>query len=171
MTRRIAKLAAVLLLLVACAAAGLWVRQQGVGLVRISGTSMNNTLMDGDVALVTRFDFHDGRTPVLEDVVECRFPGRADTYVKRVMGLPGQTVVLKGGRLTIDGFPVSEPYVSSVPEDYEISLAGGEYLLLGDNRADSYDSRMPDVGPVGADAFLGRVRFIVWPLDRLGPVE
>ena len=171
MTRKVIRAAAVLLLLAVFAVAGLWVRDRGFKLIRISGTSMNNTLMSGDVALVTRWDSRDGRAPELYDVVECRFPGRGDTYVKRVMGLPGNAVALRGGKLTIDDFPVSEPYVSSVSEDFEVTLGEGEYLLLGDNRADSYDSRMPDVGPVGGAAFLGKVRFIVWPLRRLGPVE
>ena len=159
------------LVLALCAAAGLLIRQYGFGLVRISGTSMNDTLMDGDIAFVTRFDYRDGKTPALGDVVECRFPGRSDTYIKRVMGLPGQRIKLSKYGLSIDGFPVSEPYVSSAAEDYEIALGSDEYLLLGDNRARSYDSRMPDMGPVGASAFLGRARFILWPPGRIGTVE
>ncbi len=55
------------------------------------GLPMSDTLRDGDVALVTRFDYLGGRTPDFGDVVACRFPGRADTYLKRVAGLPGET--------------------------------------------------------------------------------
>ena len=168
--RRALKVVAVALLLAACAAAGLVIHERVLSLIRISGTSMNNTLKSGDVALITRYDYRDGRPPELGDVVECRFPGREDTYVKRVMGLPGQRVALHSGLLTIDGFPMTEPYVSSEAEDFEVTLGEGQYLLLGDNRAASYDSRMSDMGPVGEDAFLGKVRFIVWPLNRLGRV-
>ena len=159
------------LALVLAAGLGLSLRQWGFGLTRVAGTSMSDTLRDGDVALVTRFDYLGGRTPDFGDVVACRFPGRTDTYLKRVAGLPGETVTIAGGTLYRDGARVSEPYVSSFPEDYAVALGEGEYLLLGDNRADSYDSRMPDMGPVGAEAFLGRARLILWPLSRFGIIK
>ena len=139
--------------------------------VRVAGTSMQDTLMASDVALITRFDYRAGHTPGRGDVVQCVFPGRGDTYIKRVIGLPGETIRFSGGLLTVNGQPVSEPYVSTVTEDYEISLGDGEYLVLGDNRTDSYDSRMADMGPLGAEAFLGRVRWILWPPGRVGPVN
>ena len=157
--------------LLLCAALGLAVRLWGVGLVRITGASMNNTLISGDIVLVTRFDYRGDRRPAFGDVVECRFPGREDTYVKRVMGLPGDDIAFSQGFLTRNGEGVTEPYVSSVTDDYAVSLAEDQYLLLGDNRKESYDSRMPDMGPVGAEAFSGRVRAIVWPLDRIGGVN
>ena len=157
--------------LVACALLGLAVRLWGVGLVRVTGVSMSGTLRNGDIVLVTRFDYRDGRTPAFGEVVECRFPGRGDDYIKRVVGLPGDKVAFSRGLLTINGSPVSEPYVSSETDDYEIDLAADQYLLLGDNRAESYDSRMPDMGPVDAGAFSGRVRLILWPMDRIGPVK
>lgn len=160
-----------LLALAVAAALGIALRLWGVGLVRISGASMNNTLKSGDVVLVTRFDYRSGRTPDFGDVVECRFPGREDTYIKRVAGLPGDSVAFSRGFMTRNGEAVSEPYVSSVTDDYEITLADDQYLLLGDNRAESYDSRMPDMGAVGADAFSGRARWIVWPPDRIGGVN
>lgn len=157
--------------LAAVAALGFAVRLWGVGLVRVSGTSMNNTLTSGDVVLVTRFDYRNGRAPARGDVVECRFPGRGDTYIKRVVGLPGESVAFSRGLLTIDGAAMTEPYVSSDTDDYSVDLGDEQYLLLGDNRAESYDSRMPDMGAVGADAFSGRVRYVVWPLDRIGAVD
>lgn len=171
MRRGVLKALGVLLLFAVFAAAGLCARTWGFGLTRISGASMTNTLRDGDIVLVTRFDYLGGRTPRFGDVVECRFPNREDTYVKRVAGLPGDEIALSGGSLYQNGLRMSEPYVSSLAEDYRVALDDDAFLLLGDNRAESYDSRMPDMGPVGASAFLGRVRFVVWPLDRLGKVR
>ena len=157
--------------LAAALALGLCLRQWVVGTVRVAGTSMRDTLCAGDVALVTRFDYRAGRSPNRGDVVECMFPGRGDTYIKRVVGLPGETIRFEGGALTVDGQPVAEPYVSTPTDDYAIRLGDGEYLVLGDNRADSYDGRMADMGLVGADAFLGRVRCVIWPPRRIGSVQ
>ena len=133
-------------------------------LVRIQGSSMEDTLCSGEIALVTSFDYRFGAKPARGDVVECRFPGRVDTYVKRVIGLPGETVEIRDGRTYIDGAAVSEPYVFSIAEDYSVSLGENEYLVLGDNRCESYDSRAADMGPIGKEDILGRVRLCVWPL-------
>ena len=160
-----------ILLVAAVAALGFGLRRWGACTVRVAGTSMQDTLRASDVALVTRFDYRRGRGPSRGDVVQCVFPGRSDTYIKRVVGLPGETIRFSGGALTVDGQPVEEPYVSTPTEDYELRLGRGEYLVLGDNRAESYDSRMADMGPVGANAFLGRVRCILWPPERIGPVQ
>lgn len=133
-------------------------------LVRIQGSSMEDTLCSGEIALVTSFDYRFGAKPARGDVVECRFPGRVDTYVKRVIGLPGETVELREGKTYIDGAAVSEPYVFSIAEDYSISMGENAYLVLGDNRCESYDSRAADMGPIGKEDILGRVRLCVWPL-------
>ena len=133
-------------------------------LVRIAGSSMEDTLCSGEIALVTSFDYRFGAKPARGGVVECRFPGRVDTYVKRVIGLPGETVELRVGKTYIDGAAVSEPYVFSIAEDYSISLGENAYLVLGDNRCESYDSRAADMGPIGKEDILGRVRLCVWPL-------
>ena len=167
-----ARRAAMAALAVAAAIAlGLCLRHWVAGTTRVAGTSMRDTLQSGDIVLVTRFDYRSGRTPGRGDVVELRFPGREDAYIKRVVGLPGETVDFFGGALTVNGAPVAEPYISSMTDDYAVALGEDEFLALGDNRAESYDGRMADMGPVGADAFLGRVRWILWPLNRFGPVQ
>ena len=149
-------------------AAGMCLRRWCVSAVRIAGTSMNDTLSDGDVVLVTRFDFLLGGKPQRGDIVECVFPDREDTYIKRVVGLPGERLVFSNGLLTVDGRPVSEPYVSSFTEDFSVELGMDEYFVLGDNRMESYDSRAADMGAIDAEAFLGRVRLVVWPLSHFG---
>lgn len=158
-------------LVAAVLALGLCLRRWVVGTVRVAGVSMQQTLMADDVALITRFDYRADRRPQRGDVVQCTFPGRSDTYIKRVIGLPGEAIRFSEGALTVDGVPVEEPYVSTLTGNYQIRLGEGEYLVLGDNRAESYDSRMPDMGPVRADAFLGRVRCVIWPPGRMGTVQ
>ena len=135
--------------------------------VHIAGTSMGSTLRSGDIALVTRFE----RNPSRGDVMECTFTGRSGSYVKRVIGLPGDTVEFIGGALVLNGRPLSEPYVTSETDDMRITLGPNEYFVLGDNRAESYDSRAEDMGCIRRDQFLGRARWILWPLNRFGPVE
>lgn len=135
--------------------------------VRISGTSMVDTLRNGDLALVTRFDYRMGGSPQRGDIVECTFPGRSGTYIKRVIGLPGERVEILAGQTYIDGTALSEPYATGAAEDYRVELGVDEYLVLGDNRAESYDSRADDMGLLHRENFLGRVRMILWPLRKL----
>ena len=169
--KRLKPLLKLTILLAAVLALGLCLRHWVAGAVRVAGTSMRETLLADDVALVTRFDYRAGGTPRRGEVVQCVFPDRSDTYIKRVIGLPGEDVCFSNGQLTVNGQPVDEPYVSTPTADYEIVLGEDEYLVLGDNRSDSYDSRMADMGPVGAEAFLGRARCIIWPLGRIGAVR
>jgi len=166
--KRILRMLAVLVLAVLL---GLAARCWLFSPVRIAGSSMANTLMSGDVALVTRFDYHSGNAPARGDVVQCRFPGRTGSYVKRIIGLPGETIEVISGMLYADGLPQAEPYVSSRTEDFSLTLGDSEYLVLGDNRKESYDSRASDMGCITGDDLLGRVRFILWPLSRFGTVE
>lgn len=150
---------------------GLAARQWLVGTVRIAGSSMSGTLAGGDIALVTRFDYLGGRAPARGDVVQCRFPDRSGSYVKRVIGLPGETVEFSGGALYIDGVHIPEPYVTSPTGDFCTELGTDEYLVLGDNRIESYDSRAEDMGCIPQEYLLGRVRLILWPFSRIDIVE
>lgn len=127
--------------------------------VRIEGSSMKDTLHSGDIVLVSRI----AGKPERGDIVECRFPGRSGTYVKRLTGLPGETVEIRSGTTYVNGQAVPEPWLTSFAEDYSIALGTDEYLLLGDNRAESYDSREADMGPIGREDIIGRVIFSLWP--------
>ena len=160
------RLCAALLVLILALGAGFAARTWLFSAVRISGTSMEDTLFSGDVLLITRFE-----QPARGSVMQCVFEGRSGKYVKRVVGLPGDTVEFSSGQLIVNGQPLSEPYVSSATEDMRITLGENEYFVLGDNRAESYDSRAADMGCIGREHFLGRARWILWPIDRFGPVE
>lgn len=154
------------LILLAALAAGLAVRTWGFTAVTVAGTSMNDTLFSGDVVLVTRFgSISNG------DVVQTSFSGRGGSYIKRVIGLPGDVVEYADSALILNGRPLSEPYVSSTTENMRIALGEDEYFLLGDNRAESYDSRAEDMGCVSRSQISGRVQWILWPVSRFGPVE
>lgn len=131
--------------------------------VRIEGVSMENTLSSGDIVLVQRMSGE----PARGDIIQCRFSGRSGTYIKRVVGLPNETIELRSGTTYINGAPVSEPYLSSAADDYSIVLGADEYLVLGDNRAESYDSREADMGPISREDCIGRVVLGLWPPQRI----
>ena len=150
------------LLIVAVLALGLAVRIYVFHVARVEGTSMETTLNSGDLAVVTRFDYRLGR-PRRGDIVECRFPQRDGVYLKRLIGLPRETVEIIDSRVYIDGVPLSEPYATGASEDFRAELGMNEYLVLGDNRSESYDSRAPEIGTLHRKDILGRVRFTVWP--------
>lgn len=137
-------------------------------IVRVDGPSMEPTLQSGELLLVTKFDYALS-SPARGDVVVCRFPNRDGTFVKRVIGLPGDTVRIVGGLTYINDGLLEENFVSfPATEDYGPVLIGdGQYLVMGDNRTISHDGRAADVGTLRADALVGRVRSVVYPLGGL----
>jgi signal peptidase I len=94
-------------------------------------------------------------------------PLDASDLVKRVAGLPGETVEIRGGRLIVDGVAYDEPYlVSGAGSDYgPVVVPPGHYLMLGDNRANSSDSR-GRLGFVPAERVVGRAFAVIWPLEN-----
>ena len=143
-----------------------------VNVARIQGRSMLPTLQDRDLALVWRLPYRFGR-PQRGDVVICHYPGRRmkrlpflpQAFVKRVIGLPGDTVEWQEGVLLLNGAPLREPYLDPARCRFSrtrppLTLGPEEYYLLGDNRDSSNDSR--SVGPIRRRAIRGRVVGLLW---------
>jgi signal peptidase I len=127
-----------------------------------------------DRVLANRFVWHFS-SPSRGDVVVFKAPERAaetcgqgGTYVKRIVGLPGETVSATEGRVHVDGERLPEPYVNEPgrTSDFRVTLGDDEYWLMGDNRGMSCDSRR--WGPVAREAMVGPVFLVYWPLGRLG---
>lgn len=137
------------------------------GITVVAGDSMNDTLMTGDVVVMSRWDYLLGE-PGRGDIAQIELEQRGGLYLKRVIGLPGETVEIRDGAVYIDGRLLNEPYVTPSDDDYYVELDRDEYFVLGDNRAVSYDSREEDFGAVSIDCFRGRVRGIIWPPERIG---
>ena len=152
--------------------------------VRVSGTSMTNTLLDGEITLVSKLDKDLSRN----DVVICNYPNRVDDhwslgtlmlldqhtlFVKRLVALPGDTVAITDGKLYVNGQVVPDPEnMGSVPRNYPLrTLGDNEYFVIGDNRLTSHDSRAEDVGPISRDMIKGKVKWVMWPLNRIRGVE
>lgn len=135
----------------------------------VSGASMDPTFKDGQYLIVDELSYNLG-DPKRGDVAIFKYPKNQKQYfIKRVIGLPGETVVVNGqGEVRIkdkDGnvtLTMNEPYIKHPKDDsIERTLKDGEYFLMGDNRAGSFDSRA--WGPVARDLIVGK------PFVRLFP--
>ncbi len=91
-----------------------------------------------------------------------------DDLIKRVVGLPGETVEVNGNRVLIDGAAIDEPYLVdvSMPDEPAITLGPGEVFVMGDNRNASFDSRR--FGPIPMDQIVGEAFVTIWPLSHFG---
>jgi len=143
----------------------------------VIGESMEYTLMDGDNLIVNKIGYR-LHEPERFDVVV--FPYRYAHkmyYVKRIIGLPGETVqILMDGTILINGEPLNEYYGREVILDpgraYEpITLSEDEYFVLGDNRNNSKDSRWEDVGNIKRDELMGKVWVRIYPFNEIGKIE
>ena len=139
--------------------------------VRVDGPSMSYTLLDDEYMIVTKYDYWLGE-PERFDVVICRYPGRGRTnFVKRLVGLPGDTVSMLNGTLYVNGEAVDEPYITNHANyDMEaVTLGENEYFVLGDNRSSSNDSHL--VGTLSRDQIRGHVRLVVFPFSHFRVIE
>jgi signal peptidase I len=130
--------------------------------VRVDGFSMRPTLQDGEYILVNKLAYKLG-APQRGDIVVFKFPvNPEEDLIKRVIGLPGDTISVQGGTLNINGVPVNEPYINAPPA-YEgtWTVEQGDLFVLGDNRNDSRDSHQWGLLPIGN--VIGRAVLIYWP--------
>ena len=133
--------------------------------VRVDGFSMRPTLQDGEYILVSKLAYKLGM-PQRGDIVVFVFPvNPAEDLIKRVIGLPGDTISVQGGVLSINGVPKKEPYINAPPA-YEGTwyVKDGELFVLGDNRNDSRDSHQWGLLPI--QNVIGKAVVIYWPPEE-----
>ena len=139
------------------------------GRFRIEGSSMEPSLHQDQYVLVDKISYKIGN-PQRGDVVVFNYPLATERdFIKRVIGLPGETVNIAGGVVSINGRPLQEPYISQAP-DYEGSwtLSANQFFVLGDNRNSSLDSH--SWGPLDRHYLIGRAVFVYWPPSLWGMV-
>ena len=186
-----------ILTIVVAIAVVLPIRAFGFELVRVEGESMDNTLANGEIMFVTKFDYAStwlsfpwqdaerkekaahittGGNPQRFDVVICRYPGRGDTnFVKRVVGLPGDTVEIRDGYLYINDEKQDEPYIRDEYRNGWLNTFGpytvpeGKYFVLGDHRNNSNDSRSQ--GAISRDMIVGHARTVLYPFNEIRGIE
>ena len=142
--------------------------------VQVSGSSMNPVLNSGDVVLMNRFVYDLGN-PSRYDIAV--FQKENSSYnLKRIIGLPGETVQIKDNLVYIDGIPLTtdDPLghatIAGVTE-YPIELGDDEYFLLGDNRESSEDSRFSGIGMIKREQLTGKVWFKFQPIEEFGLIH
>ena len=142
----------------------------------VSGNSMYPALEDGDSLVVDKLSYR-FRTPERFEIVVFPFQYKDNTYyIKRVIGLPGETVQIVDGKIYINGEVLKEDYGYETIENpglaYKpITLGEDEYFVLGDNRNDSMDSREPAVGSVKGKTIMGRAVARIWPIGTAGSLQ
>lgn len=137
--------------------------------VRVDGPSMNDTLHDGDILLLDKYD---NKYERFEIVV---FNYNGERLIKRVIGLPGEVISYKYNKLYINGNEIEDNYGLGYTENFELKdlnltkIPYNEYLVMGDNRNDSLDSRY--FGTISKDKILGSVKYRLFPFNKFGKVN
>ena len=143
---------------------------------QVSGSSMETTLSDGDQLIVDKISYR-FRDPNRYDIVVFPYQYEKNTYyIKRIIGLPGETVQIVDGYVYIDGQKLDEHYGNEVMENPGLAadpvvLGDDEYFVLGDNRNNSQDSRAANVGVIHRDDLLGRAWIRIWPFNKFGVIK
>ena len=143
---------------------------------QVSGMSMYPTLHDGDNLIVDKISYR-FNAPERFDIIVFPYQHAEDTYyIKRIIGLPGETVQVVEGTIYIDGKVLAEDYGreemrTSGLAGKEIKLADDEYFVLGDNRNESSDSREPSVGNIKKADIIGRAFIRIWPFSSFGILQ
>lgn len=143
----------------------------------VKGASMEPTFEDNNYILIDEISYR-FRDPEREEVVVFRFPeDRKQFFIKRIVGMPGETVEIKNDKVIIhnkqnpSGFTLNETYLDKGQHtmgDMRIKLDQNEYFVLGDNRLRSSDSRR--WGPLNRSLITGRVFFRAWPVNEFGAI-
>ncbi|MGL4650710.1 MAG: signal peptidase I, partial [Caldilineaceae bacterium] len=131
----------------------------------VFGQSMEPNLSPHQRLIVDKLSYR-LHAPQRNDIVVVDLPQLDDMLVKRVVGLPGETIELRGGLVHVNGAPLLEPFAHALDAATTppVTLADGEYYVLGDNRDNSNDSRY--FGPIAGSRILGKVWLRYWPLHR-----
>jgi signal peptidase I len=141
--------------------------------VRVEGTSMLPVLEDQDRLFINKIAYRVGEIHQ-GDVVVFEYPrDHQKSYIKRIIGLPGDRLRIDHGRVFVNGVGLNEPYVPARFSDDrsqpETVLQPNQYWVMGDHRSISSDSR--DFGPVDRELIYGKAVFVYWPMQQLGVVR
>lgn len=143
----------------------------------VDGPSMQPRLHTGDILLVNLLAYHFS-SPQRGDVIVFHPPDAPnESYVKRIIGIPGDTISITPTAVYVDGKKLNEPYIAPLPPGGvenptgvipPMKLGPNQYFVMGDNRLDSRDSRFWVTTPVTRQMIEGKVQLVMWPLSAAG---
>ena len=172
-------------------------------IVRVDGPSMNPTLVHNDRLVISKL----GYKPAAGDIIilDSAYKNREEYYeasgkdlnpvskffmyfelpenlkhryyVKRIIGMPGDTVAIRGGRVYVNDKELYEPYYDGITRitdygvSYPVTVEEGHVFVMGDNRGNSTDSRSSSLGQVPMEAIEGKSQFRIWPFNAIGKTE
>ncbi len=135
--------------------------------IRVNGTSMEDTLYNGETMILNKLAIATSGVKRWDIVV---IELEETHLIKRVIGLPGETIRYENDKLYINDQEVIDKYSRTRTEDFaEVKIGKDQYYVMGDNRSISQDSRM--IGPVSKSEIKGKTNIILFPIDRFGFVE
>lgn len=144
---------------------------------RVSGSSMETTLHNGDNLIVDKLSYR-FLDPKRYDIIVFPYKYEENTYyIKRIIGMPGETLQIKDGYVYIDGEQLtSDIYGNELIEDPQtaedpVTLGEDEYFVMGDNRNHSMDSRDPSVGVLKKSDLMGRAWVRIYPFNNVGVIR
>lgn len=142
----------------------LLMKQFVISPIRVNGDSMNPTLKDGDIMLLNKIGYRFQEMKRFDIVV---IHDHETDIIKRIIGLPGETISCVDGIIYIDGKELKEPFSHEETEDFEeVQIEKDHYFIMGDNRVDSLDSRV--LGALPKSEFLGHATYTILPFSRFG---
>ncbi|MBQ6285535.1 MAG: signal peptidase I [Bacilli bacterium] len=134
----------------------------------VEGSSMDNTLNDGQVIIINKINYRIS-DPKRFQIVVVKNSEEDDKIIKRIIGLPGETIEYIDNKLYINGNYVEEKYNHGITNDFKTTTSDNEYFVMGDNREVSKDSRM--LGNFKKEELVGRVKIRLYPFDKIGRIE
>jgi signal peptidase I len=147
--------------------------------IRVDGESMCDTLQNNEIMFVTKPEYLFGE-PQRGDVVICKYPGRTENFVKRLMAVPGDTIEVRENVVYVNGEELDETYLTPSRNQNGFSMAAmtltdDQYFVMGDNRDNSHDSRnyygWDKPATLNRSQIVGHVRFVVFPFDKIRGIE
>ncbi len=135
--------------------------------IRVDGESMEPTLKTDEYVFMEKVTYW-FEEPEFGDIVICYYPHRTETFVKRVIGTPGDTIDIHDGTLYINNEPDSTYFSGYLEHDLDpVVVPEDSVFVMGDNRNASMDSTNSSIGPLPYDMILGKALFVIWPFDKI----
>ena len=143
--------------------------------ITVHNVSMQDTIDEGDMLIMDKFVYRT-RDPKRYEIICFNSSSEREGLIKRVIGLPGETVQITNGMIFIDGNQIEDVSGLDKIEDpglatQEIHLESDEFFVVGDNRGESMDSRSADIGNVKREDILGRAWLRIYPFEKFGKLK